>query len=371
MPKFKFHKLAALAVLAGTAVWLVTGEFSSVGSAADEAPPPPGKADTGGPTIHTVGVMKPDVVEHARAIRIPGRTEADQRSVLASRGTGVINELPVDEGQRVEKGDLVMRLDAEGRAAAVESAKQTLDQREAELKASEQLAKGGNLARLQLDQARTAVALAKSQLESAQAELDRTIVRAPFSGVVDDVSVEVGSSVTQGEEIATVLNLDPILGVGQVSESDLAHVSLGDAAELRLVSGETVEGKVRYISRAGADQTRTFRFEVAVPNADARIPAGMTAEITINAAPVQSVRVPRSIITLGGKGELGVHTVDADGKVSFHAIDLVDDTPEGLYLAGIPADARVIVAGQDLVTAGDTVKAVPADQAMAGDVASE
>jgi multidrug efflux system membrane fusion protein len=371
MPKIKLHKLAAVAVLVATAAWVATGEFSSVGSAADEAPPPPAETAAAGPAVHTVSVINPPEVEHARAIRVPGRTAADQRSVLAARTTGIIEELPVEKGQEVRKGDLIMRLEAEGKEAAVESARQTLEQRRAELEAAQRLAKGGNLAKLQLDQARTALAQAQSQLEAAEAELDRTIVRAPFNGVVDSVAVEVGSSVMQGEEIATVLNLKPILAVGQVSEHDLSHVSKGNAAEVHLVDGRVVEGKVRYVSRDAAEGTRTFRFEVAVPNPDAKIPAGMTAEITIRADPVQSVLVPRSVITLGENGELGVNAVDASEKVVFYPIDLVDDTPDGLYLAGIPADARIIVAGQDLVKAGDVVNPVPADASLVGKLASD
>ena len=89
----------------------------------------------------------------------------------------------------------------------------------------------------------------------------------------------------------------------------------------------------------------------------------MTAEITLLADPTDSVVLPRSVVTLSGTGDLGIRAVDKDNKVVFFPIDLVDDTPKGLVLAGIPADARVIVAGQDLVTEGNEVKPVEADAA--------
>ena len=73
--------------------------------------------------------------------------------------------------------------------------------------------------------------------------------------------------------------------------------------------------------------------------------------------------LPRSVVTLSGQGDLGIRAVDADSKVVFFPIDLVDDTPTGSVLASIPDDARIIVAGQDLVAEGDTVKAVEADRA--------
>jgi multidrug efflux system membrane fusion protein len=68
-------------------------------------------------------------------------------------------------------------------------------------------------------------------------------------------------------------------------------------------------------------------------------------------------------VTLSSDGDLGIRAVDKDNKVVFFPIDLVDDTAQGLVLAGIPADARVIVAGQDLVSDGDEVKPVEADAA--------
>jgi len=71
-----------------------------------------------------------------------------------------------------------------------------------------------------------------------------------------------------------------------------------------------------------------------------------------------------SVVTLGDKGDLGIRAVDKDNKVVFFPIDLVDDSPRGLVLGGIPADARVIVAGQELVKEGDVVKPVEADQAI-------
>jgi len=377
MAKFRFHKLAAVAVLVGFAAWMGTGKFSSVGSASAESEAP--KADAAKPeqpaaAPRTVAVIKPPRVQHARAIRLSGQTEADKRAVLATRAAGIIDQLPIEEGKHINSGDLVLMLSAEDKPALVETAKQVVKQREAELAASQRLAKTGNLPKLQLDTAVSALAQAKGQLEQAQAELDRNRIVAPFSGVVDKVSVELGSSVMQGGEVATLLSLDPVLVKGEISERDLSHIKIGDNAEALLVNGETVTGTVRYISRDASPSTRTFRVEVAIPNPDDRIPAGMTAEITLRSAPTDSVVLPRSVVTLSNSGDLGIRAVDPSNKVVFYPIDLVDDTPKGLVLGGIPAEAQVIVAGQDLVREGDTVKPVEADaelvKKLAGDAAS-
>jgi multidrug efflux system membrane fusion protein len=375
MPKFRFHKLAAIIVLVGFAAWVATGEFSSVGSASDtEKPNATDKTaeveQPKGPA-RTVAVVTPPRSMHARAIRISGLTEADKRAVLATRVGGVIAKLPVKQGQHVRAGDLILMLDAEEKVSAVDNAKQLLVQRDAELNASERLAKSGNLAKLQLDTARSNLTSARSALRTAQAELDRNEVKAPFDGIVDRVAVELGSAIMQGGEVATILALDPVIARGEISERDLRFVKNGDEADVRLVDGETVRGALRYISRDASSATRTFRVEIAIPNADGAIPAGMTAEITLRAKAADAVMLPRSVVTLSGSGDLGIRAVDKDNRVVFFPIDLIDDTSKGLVLAGIPGDARVIVAGQELVAEGDVVEPVEADQATIKKLVSE
>lgn len=174
--------------------------------------------------------------------------------------------------------------------------------------------------------------------------------------------------------MATLLALDPVIARGEISERDLGFVEVGDEADVRLVSGETVKGRLRYVSRDASTATRTFRVEVAVANPEGTVPAGMTAEITLRATPTDAVVLPRSVVTLSAEGDLGIRAVDEADKVVFFPIDLIDDTPGGLVLAGIPADARVIVSGQELVAEGDSVAPVAADaqalQKLAGEAAA-
>jgi multidrug efflux system membrane fusion protein len=363
MAKFKFHKIAALLVLAGFAAWTVSGEFSSVGSAADEAAAE--KAEETAPplALRTVAVITPPRVEHARAIRISGRTDAEKRVVLATRVMGVIASLPVKQGERVNRGDLVMRLDAADKEAAIRMSESVVVQREAEAEAAERLVKGGNAPKLQVDQARAALATAQAQLEAAKAELANYEIYAPYNGLIDRVPVQRGSAILAGTEVATLINLDPLLAIGEVSERELNYLHLGSEADIRLVDGTQVKGTLRYISRDASPSTRTFRIEVAIPNENKELPAGMTAEITLRAPPSDAVVLPRSVVTLSNNGALGIRALDAEDKVVFFPIDIIDDTPHGLVLGGVPTDARVIVAGQDLVSEGVQVKAVPADEA--------
>jgi len=361
----RFHTIAAFAVLAVSAAWVLTGEFSSIGSQAQE---PSGEERNAQQSpvseprkiLRTVAVMEPDFIQHNRMIRISGVTAPDKRSTLATRSAGILGELKIEKGDKVQAGDVVLVLDGAEKQSMVDTAKALLDQRQKEADNIERLVKTGIVATTQSDGARSALASARSQLDAAQADIDRLTVVAPFSGVIDQVMVEEGAWLPSGEAIAVLLQLDPVVALGEVSEREIAQVNVGDEADVRLISGEIVSGTVRHISLEATAGTRTFPIEVAIANPDNRVPAGMTAEIMIKSEAVRAVKLPRSVVTLDAAGNLGLRILKADNTVGFVPIDLIDDSPEGLILSGVPQDAKIIVAGQDLVSDGEAVNAVPA-----------
>ncbi len=373
MAKFKFHRLASVIVLVAAGAWVLTGEFSAVGSQAQDAAEAAVKPveEQAKREPRTVAVVTPPMADHSVSIRISGVTEPDKRVALAVRTNGIITELPVKQGDHVKAGDLILSLDADEKRSMVSSAEQSLAQRKAETEAAESLAKRGNLAKLQLDSSRTALMNAQSALEAARAELDRLQVVAPFDGVLDRVTVESGSSVQQGAEAATLLALDPIIAVGEVSERSLGSIRIGGKAQVRLVNDQIAEGTIRYISKEANAQTRTYRVEVAIANGDAAIPSGMTTEIMLWAEPIRAVRVPRSVVTLSANGDFGVRGIDKDNKAFFLPVTLIDDATNALVLTGVPEGTRIIVSGQDFVTDGEVVKPVDPDAAMLGKLAGE
>jgi multidrug efflux system membrane fusion protein len=363
----RFHTVAAFVVLAVSAAWVLTGEFSSIGSAAKDTSGETATEQSAAPeaesekVLRTVAVIAPSFIEHNRIIRVSGVTAPDKRTTLATRSAGILGDLKVKKGDLVQAGDVVLVLDGTEKAAMVETARALLDQRQKEAENIERLVKNGIAPTTQSDNARSALAAARSQLEAAQADVDRLTVVAPFSGVIDQVMVEEGGWMPSGEAVAVLLQLDPVVALGEVSERDISHVDVGREADVRLISGDIVSGAVRHISLEATPGTRTFPIEIAIANPDNRIPAGMTAEIMIKSEAVTAVRLPRSVVTLDAAGNLGLRIVKADNTVGFVPIDLIDDSPDGLVLGGVPLDAKIIVAGQDLVSEGETVNAVPAD----------
>lgn len=370
MAQIRFHKLASLFVLLAAGAWIVTGEFSSVGSAASDGETKGQvkaetvKADAIVKPLRTISAVAVPSTQHSLTIRISGQTAADKRAELASRSSGTISLLAFKQGDMVKAGAVILDMDSKEKKIAATAASEVVQQKKAKFAATEALAKRGNVAKLQLDEARADLQGAQSQWEAAKAELERTQVIAPFDGVVDRITVENGSSVQQGAPVATLLSLDPIIATGEVSERNLSTIKVGSPATIRLVNGTVAQGTVRYISREASAATRTFRIEVAIKNTDGGIPSGMTAEINLKSDPVAAIKLPRSAVTLNRDGVLGVRAVDKNNKVIFLKVELIDDATDAIVLTGVPDGTKVIVSGQDFVTDGEAVTVVAPDAVL-------
>lgn len=353
--RIPFHRFLALIVFVLAAAWLMTGKFASVGSEAAHAQ----EAKQAEPVVEapkrTVAMVKADVVDYVRKIRISGVTEADKLAVLAARSNGIVEMLGAEPGQTLPQGTLVLQLEGAEVVAGVRTAKDQLAQAAERLSVGEALNAKGSLPDTELTTRRAAKSAAEAALSQAQAAADRLSLTAPFAGTVDAVNVEVGEWVQAGTPIATLIALDPIVVKAEVAERDVAQVSVGAKASVQLISGETMEGTVRHLARKASDKTRTFALEVALPNPNGTIPSGMTAEVHLSAAPVPALSVPRSVLTLDDAGQIGLRVVGEGDIAGFLPVQLIDDTDSGFVVTGVPKDTKVIVAGQDLVRNGDPV----------------
>ncbi len=374
--ELRFHRIAALIVLVLATAWIATGEFASVGS--HEAHAEDTKAEEGAaktdaadatkaedapqaePVLRTVSGLTPETFEHARRIKLSGATQPDKRAVLAARSDGIVNSLGLKKGETVAAGAVVMTLEGPETVARARVAEIQLAKAERDLEVAERLFKGGNTPETQVTNARSDRDAAEAGFTQAKAEVDKLTLAAPFGGLVDTVEIEMGEWVRGGTPVATILSLDPILVRVEISEIDLGNIAPGAKAKVRLVNGSEMEGVVRFVAREASAQTRTFPVEIALPNPGNLMPSGMTAEVELFAAPTAAVKIPRSVITLSDQGDLGVRVVNEKNIASFAPITIIDDTEEGLVVTGIPANVRVIVAGQDLVRDGDEVIVVDA-----------
>src|SRR3954467_13017312 len=360
----KASRITAVGLVAAAALWILSGHLIPHESAESKAALQVNEAKAD--KRFRVAVVDTSVVSHSRRLLLSGRTEADRKVVTFARTNGMLQELRVRRGSHVKKGDIIAILSDDAREAQVQQAKALLDQRSVELDAKRKLVQTNAVPRLELNLMEAQFKAAEAALATAEAERDRGIIRAPWEGVITEVS-EVGTSAFAfaGKEIAQIVGLDPMLAVVEVSERKVASVKVGDIAEVKLVSGQTREGRIRYVSKSAAPATRTYRVEVELPNADGAIPDGITAEVSIPLSPVPATRVPRSALVVSSAGDIGVRTVDADSKVGFLKAVVVEDDQGSMGLTGGPDGTRVIVQGQDFVREGNLVDSVAAASGQA------
>jgi len=318
-------------------------------------------------------------VAKAMPINVPlrGQTKAKATLTAMAETSGTIATVNVVKGQVVKPGDLLCTLDPETRQAAVAQAEASVAQANANVSQAQAdydtnqslIAKGAatpNSSRalgVALASAKAAVAAAQAGLDNATTELGRTKVVAKIAGVVQDPIATVGAAMAPAAGIATcatIVQLDPIVFTGAVPESRISYARTGLSASVTTVTGDTLEGKVTFVSSVADAVTRTFPAEIEMPNPGNKVPAGLTATATINVGTAPAQLLPQSVLTLDDEGTMGVRAVDDKGKVVFYPVTIVQDAREGMYVTGLPLKVDVITTGQEFVKPGDTVKAVQA-----------
>ena len=189
-----------------------------------------------------------------------------------------------------------------------------------------------------------------------------SVLVAPFDGVLHTRPVEIGDFVAEGKEVARIIELDPILVTGDVTQRELDHLEVGAPGGAKLITGKELEGIVRYVASEADEATRTFRVELEVDNADRSVVSGTTAQMRIPAETVSAHYISPALLSLNRRDQIGVKGVDDGGMVVFHTVDIVRTGVDGVWVTGLPDRVRVITVGQGFVHEGDRVEARADDQ---------
>ena len=357
-----------------------------------EAAAPDADADAARPVSVVALHSQAQVIDSA--VRLRGETSAAREVTVRAETTGQVVSDPLRKGSFVEAGQLLCEVDpgtreaqlagaraalAEARArlpeaqAGVTGAEAAVEEAQINETASSRLSQGGYASDTQLASARAALSSAQAQLESArsgvesarsgiqsaeaqlaaaQREIELLQMHAPFAGLLESDTAELGSLLQPGSDCATVIQLDPIKLVGFVPETSVDKIAPGASATARLISGREVTGQVTFLSRSADPTTRTFRMEVDVENADLAIRDGQTVDLTIASDGAPAHLVPSSALTLNDDGVLGLRTVTQGDIARFVPVAVVRDTLQGSWVTGLPDRADIIVLGQEYVSDG-------------------
>ncbi|MCT4656261.1 MAG: efflux RND transporter periplasmic adaptor subunit [Cohaesibacter sp.] len=350
----------ALLFSAGIAGWLATGTLVVSGQSDENgAPPPAARTASETKDLMRVAVQTFSAQTRSNQLTVRGRTLADTKVVVRAETAAIVRSRPISKGQKVTKGDLLCQLDVGSREAVLAQAKAALAKADFDLNAKERLKKKGFATTAEITSLRAARDSALAQVKSANLEMERIKITAPFSGIIQGPLAEVGDQLSVGGACATVMDPDPMLVVGQVSERDIGKVSQGLKADVKLVTGESKSGIVRYVATASDTETRTFLVEVEIDNADKSLRDGVTATAEIHLPDSKAHLMSPSYMTLSDSGEIGVMRIEGT-KAVFTPLSSVNSAPDGVWVSGLPETVTLITIGQEYVKSGQEVEPVSA-----------
>ncbi len=357
MRKFASIIWAAL-ITAAIAIWIFKGPYllERLGFAARGKPQQ--ETSRSAPQVPRVRVRIIDAQMRNEALALRGRTEAVARVEVRAQTSGQIIAVPVKKGAFVNKGTVLCILDMGARKAQLAEAEAALAQAELDYKASAALSTSGfaSKTREAANKARRDAALAA--ISRVKLDIERTRITAPFAGRIEEQPVRIGDLLQQGGACATLVQQDPVLITGQVSERDISGLKVNMKAKASLVTGERVSGHIRFIASSADPATRTFKIELEVANPDRHLRDGVTAQIEIPLAAEKAHLVASSLLLLSDAGEIGLRVVDKDNIVRFIPVKILDDGIKGTWVGGLPDKVTLITTGQGYVRGGQKVEPV-------------
>lgn len=328
-------------------IWLISGQFKTAPSVS-VAPE----------TLASVAASWSEAQTIERELVVYGDIEPFQIALIKARTTGVVEQV-ISKGREVKQGDQLARLSMDDRALRLAQAKAQLASNQRDYQAVQQLI-ARNLSSESERQLKWAqLEAARAQLRAIEFDIENTRLLAPINGTINRILADQGSLVTPGTDIVEIIDNDPLLAVIHVQQEDISQLTLNQPARIRFIGGEVREGKIRFISTIGDAKTRTFRVEVALANADNRLPSGLSAEVILTLSTHQAHPISPALIQLDAQGRVGVFILDQDDKVVFAPITPIRADDRIIWVTGLAQRVRLITLNQAGLRPGQAVKVQP------------
>ncbi len=333
-------------------VWLATGDKESAIEFDTEVKPLPAQKVQ-------VRVAKNQIID--RQIRTQGSLAPTRTVKIHSEIMAKVTEVFVERGDRVNEGQLLLTLDHEDRQVKLAQAESEYQLALLDYKASEQLVSRGAQSHLAYETTKAALDRAKASVEAAKLALAKTRILAPFDGIVTTVPPSIGQWINLGEEILTVMDIEPVIVKVDIPQTSFEQLAVGMASEIELLTGERLVGYIRNISPSASAETRSFSVEVAIKtDAPEKLPLGMSASVWITYANIEAVSISPALLGLDEALQLVVKTVNAaDSKVEQIRVDIVRAESNQLWVSGILDGSNIIQRGAGFVSVGQQVEPVP------------
>jgi membrane fusion protein (multidrug efflux system) len=322
----------------------------------ESGPPPPRQRPPA-----RVQVVTPTPRNLPRTLSSVGSLESPEMTTVAAEIAGRITALDIPEGQRVEAGHVLARIDdAETRAALRVAAAQRTNARD-RLKRLENLRAESVSSEQAYDDARTEHDAAIGAFEEAQTWLDKTTITAPFTGVLGLRQVNIGEYVEAATWIVELTQVDPLELIFSIPQRFAGELAVGQAVIGRVGScGPRFEGAVTAIDPRVDPSTRSVRLQARIPNLEGALYPGMAATLQLVVGEIpDAIVVPQEAIVRQGTKHL-VFVVDAEGRAEQRRVELGRFFVDGVHIrSGIEPGATVVAAGQQKLRPGSAVETEP------------
>jgi len=311
----------------------------------DRIPPVPVKIE----------VLQPTVVDDA--LLLTGRLFAWEEAVVSAETAGALEWRGIQRGDLVQKGQELFHVDVRTIRVSLEQAEARYTLANQNLERAQNLQARGVSSQQSLEQAISERTVAASELSAARIQYAKSVVKAPFEGIIDELYREVGEFVDAGTTLVRVIRIDPINAAIPVPESDIRYFEVGSKVNLTVeaLPGEHFTGDIFRIATSADTLTRTFGVEVSIPNADSRLKPGMTIRARLVRQQFENaITAPLfSIISMENQRFVAV---EENGEAHIRAIEVGRIVGDRVHVTkGLAAGEHLIVAGQRDLREGQRV----------------
>ncbi|MCO4784601.1 efflux RND transporter periplasmic adaptor subunit [Marinomonas atlantica] len=295
------------------------------------------------------------------ALQLSGQTEANHTLSITAQSSGRVTSVNAKQGDTIQSGANLITIDDRALRSKIQYAEALIKQNTLELEGIKRLTSQKLTSDVSVASAETKLANAKANLTSLQIDLENHHISAPFSGFINNMSIQTGQWLNAGELVAEVIDLSPLKITANVPQIDLANISLDRPVAIEINGGHRVMGNIQFISKLADSRTRTFPIEIEIPNLDSSISAGLSTTIQIPLSEALAHKLSPALLSISEDGQMSVKTVSDNNLVEVHEVVVVRSERSHVYVKGLPDTVKLITTGQGFVNAGDKVEVQPVE----------
>ncbi|MBV6644444.1 MAG: efflux RND transporter periplasmic adaptor subunit [Cyclobacteriaceae bacterium] len=314
-----------------------------------------------------VTTIKAEAQDFNHYVELQGDVTTKQNVLIYPEAAGTLVKVRVIEGQKVSKGQLLATIDNGGMSSQLLQMKTQLDLAKTTFERQERLWEQKIGSEIQFLQAKTSYESQENAVKQMESQLAKYSVRAPFSGIIDDIIKDQGTVVAPGgpgSEIFRIVNLSNMYVEVSVPESYIADITPGKSVKVHFpILGETIQSTVRQTGNFINPDNRSFTIEIPVPNYKGKIKPNLTARVQINDYRNENaILIPQSIISENADGEQYAFVASGAGKDNIAKANkniITTGKTQGDFvevLSGISNGQRIIQEGARSVKDGQQVK---------------